>query len=241
MSIYLGCAGWSLARDHWPSFPSEGTHLQRYAAVLSAVEINSSFYRPHRTTTYERWARSVPAGFRFCVKVPKSITHVQRLQASEQLFEAFMTEADGLGEQLGCLLIQLPPSLGFDVEVVETFLQMLRQRYSGCVAIEPRHSSWFAPPVQACLVHHRVAQVAADPPRALGNDEPGGWPGFAYYRLHGSPTIYHSSYSNDYLRQLAAVLRQHQQQGFDTWCIFDNTASGAAMANALQVLRQLDD
>jgi uncharacterized protein YecE (DUF72 family) len=69
--IFIGCAGWSLGREYWPQFPAEGTHLQRYAARFNGAEINSSFYRPHRRQTYERWADSVPEGFRFSVKVPK--------------------------------------------------------------------------------------------------------------------------------------------------------------------------
>src|SRR5688572_17535989 len=76
---YIGCAGWSLPKKFADAFPAEGSHLVRYAARLPAVEINSSFYRPHRPTTYEKWAASVPTGFRFSVKVPKWITHERRL------------------------------------------------------------------------------------------------------------------------------------------------------------------
>ena len=77
--IQVGCAGWSVPRATWPEFPDAGTHLQRYAARFNAVEINSSFYRPHQTATYARWAASVPDPFRFSVKLPKTITHQQRL------------------------------------------------------------------------------------------------------------------------------------------------------------------
>lgn len=77
--LYVGCAGWSLPREHWPAFAQEGTHLERYATRFNSVEINSSFYRPHLPMTYARWASSVPPGFHFSVKLPTRITHEQRL------------------------------------------------------------------------------------------------------------------------------------------------------------------
>ncbi|MDQ3815662.1 MAG: DUF72 domain-containing protein, partial [Armatimonadota bacterium] len=77
--IYIGCAGWSIPSPHAPEFPAAGSHLERYAARFPAVEINSSFYRPHRPQTYERWAAAVPTHFQFAVKVPKIITHERRL------------------------------------------------------------------------------------------------------------------------------------------------------------------
>lgn len=235
--LFLGTAGWSLPREQWPSFAAEGTHLQRYASRLPAVEINSSFYRPHRPATYARWAQGVPPAFRFCVKVPKQITHERRLVDCDELLECFLHECGQLGDSLGCLLIQLPPSLSYDPSSAEAFFAALRIRYSGFVAFEPRHQSWLD--AEALLQRERIARVAADPASFPGADEPGGWPGLRYYRLHGSPRIYYSSYGADWLEQLAARLAEHQQQGVTTWCIFDNTASGAATANALDLQRLL--
>ncbi len=115
--LYLGCAGWSLPREHWPAFAVDGTHLQRYSSRFPAVEINSSFYRPHRPATYAKWAASVARDFRFSVKVPKQITHERRLIDCGGLVDEFLGQCSQLGEQLGCLLIQLPPSLAFDAAV----------------------------------------------------------------------------------------------------------------------------
>ncbi|WP_420848513.1 DUF72 domain-containing protein [Pseudomonas silesiensis] len=230
-SVYVGCAGWSLPREHWPKFPEDGTHLQRYASQLSAVEINSSFYRPHRSQTYWRWAQSVPATFRFSVKVPKLITHVQRLQGCELLLDAFLSECTALGDALGCLLVQLPPSLDYDESVAAGFFLALRQRYAGPVVLEPRHESWLN--AQALLVELRIGQVAADPSRISGGDTPGGWSGIQYWRWHGSPRIYHSDYDLSRLEALARQVQNPMQAGATRWCIFDNTASGFALANAL--------
>ncbi|HYW08000.1 MAG TPA: DUF72 domain-containing protein, partial [Longimicrobium sp.] len=113
MPAWIGCAGWSLPRVEQERFPAEGTHLERYAGRFPAVEINSSFYRPHRPATYARWGESVPPSFRFSVKVPKAITHTLRLRAAAEPLAAFLAEAGALEEKLGCLLVQLPPSLHF--------------------------------------------------------------------------------------------------------------------------------
>ena len=84
--VRIGTAGWSIPKEHSAPFPVQGSHLERYGAVFNAVEINSPFYRPHRTATYERWAASVPEDFRFAVKIPKAITHECRLKdAGERL------------------------------------------------------------------------------------------------------------------------------------------------------------
>lgn len=232
---YLGCAGWSLSREYAGDFPGTGTHLQRYASVLNAVEINSAFYRPHRPATYARWGEAVPEGFRFSVKVPKAITHERRLVECGAALDEFLGQCRGLGERLGCLLVQLPPSLVFAPEMVKRFLGELRTRFDGPVAIEPRHASWAA--AQALLVEMQVAQAAADPARFGVDSEPGGWPGLVYWRLHGTPRLYFSEYSPGYLEALALRLQTCAHAGVPVWCIFDNTAAGAALGNALTLKR----
>lgn len=235
-SVLLGTAGWSLPRDQWPAFPSVGTHLQRYAARLPAVEINTSFYRPHRPTTYARWAESVPEAFRFCVKVPKEITHERRLIDCDAALDRFLHECGHLGDKLGCLLVQLPPSLAYDPASAADFIEALRRRYTGAVAIEPRHPSWLA--AEPLLQQARIARVAADPAPFSEAAQPGGWAGLRYFRLHGSPRIYYSSYAEDWLDRLAERLAGEPAQT-PVWCIFDNTASGAATANTLALQHRL--
>jgi uncharacterized protein YecE (DUF72 family) len=207
--------------------------LQRYATQLTAVEINSSFYRQHRPQTYLRWAQSVPSEFRFSVKVPKLITHVQRLQNCDVLLDEFLSQCTQLGDRMGCLLIQLPPSLAYDEATAEDFFLALRRRYAGGVALEPRHETWLN--ANALLVEQRIGQVAADPSPFVGGEAPSGWPGIRYWRLHGSPRIYHSAYERSYLRLLAGNLQSSTRNGIPTWCIFDNTASGFALGDALSL------
>jgi uncharacterized protein YecE (DUF72 family) len=236
----VGCAGWTLPRDVQPAFPAEGTHLRRYAARFSAVEINSSFHRPHRPATYARWAQSVPPGFRFCAKLPKTITHQLKLVDADDALATFLAQASGLGDALACLLVQLPPSLQFDASTADRFFAMLRDRTAVPAVCEPRHPTWFTGDADDLLARWKVARVAADPARVPAAAEPGGWRGLAYYRLHGSPRIYYSGYDVEYLDALAARIRIEVDAGREVWCIFDNTAAGAAAGNALDLVGRLD-
>jgi len=237
--IYVGTAGWSIPRAEQANFPSGESHLARYSKVFPCVEINSTFYRPHRPETFERWAASVPRAFRFSMKFPRTITHDQKLAGTARLVREFLASLAPLGQRLGCVLVQLPPSLVFDARVARVFFKTLRKHYDRGVALEPRHASWFETRAVQLLNDHEIARVAADPSRVEGGSEPGGWNGLEYFRLHGSPRIYYSSYADDVLAPLVLRLRALQKRRIPAWCIFDNTASGAATTNALSVAGRL--
>jgi len=236
--VFIGTAGWSIPRTWAHHCPGEGTHLQRYARVLPCAEINSSFHRPHAASTYARWAASTPPGFRFAVKLPRTITHDRKLRRVSPLLRQFLEESAGLGRKRGPVLVQLPPSLAFEARVANRFFSLLRSQFAGLVACEPRHPTWFTPAADALLVRHRVARVAADPPPAPGADLPGGWVSFVYFRLHGSPRQYWSPYEPDYLARVVDAIRNLAARA-DAWCIFDNTASGAALGNACDLRERL--
>ena len=181
-TIRIGCAGWSVPSQHQQLFGAKGASLERYATRLDAVEINSSFYRPHQPSTYARWASSVPEDFRFSLKVPKTITHDHRLLGTSALVDRFLAD---------------------------------------------------------CM-HHGVNLVAADPAPVAGLEscvlpsDTGAW---RYWRLHGSPKLYYSSYSRAALARLVTRVLQSAQNA-DVWVVFDNTAHGHAAANAL-LLKEL--
>jgi len=234
-TIRTGIAGWSIGSALAEQFPGNGTHLNRYARRLNAAEINSSFYRPHRRALYERWAASVASDFRFAVKLPKTITHAQRLVDSADLLARFAEETGGLGDKRGPVLVQLPPSFAFPGEVASRFFTVFDTIVGGPMVIEPRHASWFEADAEALLVQHRVARVAADPARHPGADAPGGWKGMAYFRLHGSPRVYWSSYEAEAIEAQALRVEALHSRGIEVWTIYDNTASGAALANALEL------
>jgi uncharacterized protein YecE (DUF72 family) len=233
MSATIGTAGWSIASDSADSFPAEGTSLERYAAVFRGVEINSSFHRPHRASTWERWRDSVPEGFRFAVKMPKTISHQQKLAGCGELVERFLEECGALGEKLSVLLLQLPPKLAFDPALAEDFLADLAARTPARIACEPRNASWFEAEADALLARLGVARVAADPAVVPKAAEPGGALDLAYWRLHGSPVMYRSAYGPERLEPVAAAIASAVAEGREAWCMFDNTASSAATADAL--------
>jgi uncharacterized protein YecE (DUF72 family) len=236
--VRIGTAGWNVPSLYLDQVPSGGSHLERYARRLSAVEINSSFYRPHRRTTYQRWAQSVPDGFRFSVKAPKAITHEAGLVDCGALLDRFVDEVTGLGDKLGVLLAQLPPKSVLNKRIADRFFRDLRARIDTDVVLEPRHASWFAPGIDDWLAQRRVARVAADPARPAAAGEPGGWSQLAYYRWHGSPRIYYSDYGAAALAALKRRLEDNRRHASSVWCIFDNTASGAALGNALTLQQQ---
>lgn len=240
-AVMVGTAGWSIPAPVRPLFPEGESLLARYAGLLPAVEVNSSFYRPHRPETWARWAATVPPGFRFAVKMPRAITHQRRLEDAGGLLEAFLRQVAELGDRCGPLLVQLPPSLRFRAEVAGPFLAALRERFDGAVVCEPRHASWFGAAAERLLADNRVARVAADPPPAAGAEMPAGWSGLAYFRLHGAPRIYYSGYDADRLRDLAGRVARLRAAGTLCWVIFDNSASGAATGDALAFLRLVSD
>jgi uncharacterized protein YecE (DUF72 family) len=207
--------------------------LERYAQVLNAVEINSSFYRPHQPKTYARWAESVPDDFRFSVKLPRSISHDGRLAGVDDLLARFADEAGALGDKLGCVLVQLPPSLALDLAVAGDFFQRIKDAFSCTIACEARHATWFADGGTELLLRHHITRVIADPPAGQAGPHVA-TSDTIYARLHGSPKTYYSAYDDAYLDGVAAHLA-----GKDAWCIFDNTAAFAALPNALSLKQRL--
>lgn len=237
--VRIGTAGWAIPRQAGDHFPTEGSGLLRYSSRFDAAEINSTFSRSHRPQTLERWAASVSNTFRFSVKMPKAVSHVARLVHTEELVATFADETRNLGSKLGPWLLQLPPSLAYDRSIAEAFFTMARKHSANDLVCEPRHPSWFDGEADQMLALHNVARVAASPARTSGAAIPGGASHLAYYRLHGEPRTYYSAYGAEFLDALAVDLRK--TKATDVWCIFDNTASGAATGNALELQQRLSD
>lgn len=225
--LYIGCAGWSLPP---PLRNANLTYLARYAQIFNAVEINSSFYRHHQPKTYAGWAESTPPDFRFSVKVPKAISHEANLELA--ILGRFRSEVRQLGPKLDTLLLQLPPGRSFDPDWASSVLTALRAEDSQTlVALEPRHETWFRPEAATLAHSFGAAYVYADPPPNLAAEATVKAANATYLRLHGSPRMYYSPYTDEYLEKLAAILVESGVAS--RWCIFDNTAFGAAVPNAL--------
>lgn len=236
--MLVGCAGWSIPTKVASVFPGQGTHLERYGQVFPCVEINSSFYRPHQSKTYARWADSVPAAFRFSVKMPRAITHERRLKDCEAPMRSFFEEVAPLGGKLGCVLVQLPPSLALDANEGARFFSLLRRFTRGPIVCEPRHASWFTEAGAALLDQHGIGYVLAHP-SPVPEIERWCQSKLLYIRLHGAPRMYYSAYDEAFIEAVAVQMRLANEEGRRVWCIFDNTAQGEAVPNAMALLKQL--
>jgi uncharacterized protein YecE (DUF72 family) len=242
-SVRVGTAGWVVPKAHAGLVAArsfdEGSHLERYSRAMNCVEINSTFYRPHQEKTFARWAASVPEDFRFAVKAPKAVTHEAKLCDCGAALAGFFAQLMPLREKLGPVLVQLPPKLAFDEGLVREFFSTLRKLYTGLVVVEPRHASWFAREPERLMREFEVARAMADP--AAGSSlasEPGGWTGLRYFRLHGSPRKYWSEYSDEFLCGLAEGIGASGEAA-ETWVIFDNTAGGHALGDAMKLRRMV--
>lgn len=232
--ILIGTAGWAYRKEQAQLFLTEGSHLEKYAEVYNAVEINSSFHREHMGKSYKRWAASVPSYFRFSVKLSKIYTHEHKLKKVDDNLKMTLDNIMQLGSNFGVLIVQLPASLKFDFATAEKFFSTLAKCFPAPIVIEPRHLSWTT--VQAIeLIHHfHISIVHADPD--LIRLPVGFSQTVNYFRLHGSPQIYKSSYEEGFLNEifhkLSDLQNRHTQQN---WVVFDNTAYGYANQNAIRM------
>jgi uncharacterized protein YecE (DUF72 family) len=232
MAHFIGTAGWTLPKIAQSHFPEEGSHLQRYAHRLNAVEINSSFYRPHQAKTYRRWSEETDSQLRFSVKMTKVFTHEKKLDVERDDLEEWLEPVSELGSKLGALLVQIPPKLEFDRDVANRFFKHLRQTTKTLVALEPRHISWTTKPARELLDFYQITKVEADPercPTPPDRKKP------RYIRLHGSPDIYKSNYEPKVIKAWADELQKSPK----AWVIFDNTTFGYATLNALDLRKRL--
>ena len=176
----IGTAGWSIPRQHAAAFPASGSHLERYAQRFNAVEINSSFYRPHRRATYAALGRVGAERLRVRREgAAKRSRTTLRLVGAEAALETFLDQATGLGDKLGVLLFQLPPSFAFDAGSRARFFAALRARHDGAVVCEPRHASWFTPRAEAIADEARNRARGRRPGGGAGGRDAGGWHGVA--------------------------------------------------------------
>ncbi len=242
MNLLIGTAAWSIPSQLKVQFPEVGTHLERYSKIFNAVEINSSFYKDHKFQIYEKWAKMVPAQFKFSVKLSKYFSHEARLLDSGEQLTEVLSAISGLGNKWGALLIQTPPSLEFKKVDAKKFFSSLRSKCPVPVEFEPRHKSWITPKALEILEEYSINKVLADPEPCRAPLE---WRSriehTRYFRLHGSPQIYRSLYSDERIERLEARLRSPLSFSKNTWVIFDNSMFGHATLNALSLIKLLQE
>ncbi len=242
MSLFaIGTSGWNYA--HWKGlfYPEDlpsSSWLEFYSRRFRTVELNVTFYRTPRATTVRQWIRVTPEDFIFSVKMNRRITHRRRLHNAEEALETFLEMLKGFGGKLGVVLIQLPPSMCFDVDRVESFLRMLRGKSPDVrYALEPRHGTWLQEDAYALLRRYDIALCHADSggryPKAEVVTAP-----FVYLRFHGPGALYASAYEDAHLRAVAEKMRRWHDEGLDVYAYFNNDVHGYAVENARR-LREL--
>lgn len=180
----------------------------------------------------------MPTSFRFAVKVPRAITHEAALCSPRAALDVFFGDVRGLGSKLGPVLVQLPASVLFQPRRVAAFFRTMRQLHGGDVVCEPRHESWYEPAASAVFADYDIARVQADPLRPANARAPDESSSLLYFRWHGSPRRYWSAYDDERLSRLTTQVT-NSLVSRSTWCMFDNTASGAAAGNALRLAAML--
>ncbi|MBD3345241.1 MAG: DUF72 domain-containing protein [Chitinivibrionales bacterium] len=234
----IGTSGWHY--KHWtgPFYPEKmktGDMLKFYLQHFSTVEINNSFYKLPEEKTLKQWASLVPAGFEFAVKASRYITHVKKLKDPEEPVNTFMSRIEVLGDKLGPVLFQLPPSWKVNLERLESFCKVLPGGFS--YAFEFRNPTWFDDSVIEILNEYNASFCIYD---IEGRTSPSHLVGpIRYIRLHGPDGKYQGSYSKQQLRKWANLLSSWREQGRKAYCYFDNDQNGYAPHNALTLMEML--
>jgi uncharacterized protein YecE (DUF72 family) len=264
----VGISGWLYRPWRGVFYPKglrQADELAYAAAHVTSIEVNGSFYSLQAPANWHRWRDATPEGFVFAVKGPRFVTHIKRLRDIDApLANFFASGLLELGDKLGPVLWQFPPTLAFDAELVDRFLGLLPrsradaarlaaghdERMSGRSAfsvahdaplrhaVEVRHPSFETEDWIAVLERHGVASVTADTagkyPRIDRTTAD-----FAYARLHGEEELYASGYDDAALDRWAAWTRAHLEAGRDAYLYFDNDIKVRAPFDAMGLIRRL--
>jgi uncharacterized protein YecE (DUF72 family) len=233
VTVRIGTSGWSY--DHWgsvlypPGMPA-AKRLARYVEEFDTVELNASFYRWPKDSTFEGWRQRLPDGFTMTVKAHRGLTHFRRLQSPEPWVERFERCWRALGDRREALLVQLHPELTRDDARLDHFLTVMPDWIP--VAVELRHASWDHPDVYTLLEGHGAAYVVmsgAHLPCILRATSR-----LVYIRMHGpdDQTMYAGSYSDDELRWWSDRIAEWHDQHRDVLVYFNNDGDGNAVRNA---------
>ncbi|TLX25267.1 DUF72 domain-containing protein [Chryseobacterium indologenes] len=231
-NLYIGCSGFynndwkgSLYPENAPS----KDFLSLYAEHFNCVEINSTFYRKPTAKTLLKWHDETPDHFRFFIKIPKSVTHQNRLSESKEEITAFCTHIhDHLKDKLSGFLYQLPPSFKNTQENTDRIIRNIDSNFLN--VIEFRDESWWQKEIFSLLKRMNIIFSGVSFPGKLPEEVIINHPEVLYYRLHGKPVLYKSSYSDDFLSHLAEQIKNHPQKAF---IFFNNTWGTSAIHNAM--------
>jgi uncharacterized protein YecE (DUF72 family) len=255
--LYIGTSGWMYkdwGKAFYPPEMKKG-HLQFLAAEFNTVEVNSSFYHLPRASTFAKWKNETPERFVFAVKLSRFITHQKKLVDCKEPLLHFFTAARDIGEKLGVILIQLPPSLKYDHTAVEDFLKELRkaekkefvrksQKVRTRFVLEPRNKTWMehATDARVLLKKYEVPLVfphSAKIPSFTPDDE-NILGGHVYVRFHGPSEFAASRYGAARLRPWAERIKKWRKKKLTVFVYFNNDIHGHAIHDA-RTLKMLCD
>ncbi|MFF0545933.1 DUF72 domain-containing protein [Nocardia thailandica] len=235
--IHLGTSGWQY-RDWRGVLYPDGVPMRRwlecYAENFATVESNNAFYRLPDRDTFVAWRERTPDDFVFAVKASRFLTHIRRLREPEEPVRRLLDRADGLGGRLGPVLLQLPPTLRADADLLDDCLRCFPR--SVRVAVEPRHASWWTGEIRAVLERRGAALAWADrdsrPVTPLWRTA-----GWGYLRLHAGRARPAPHYGRRALDSWAHRLRDTWPDDADVWVYFNNDPGGAAVRDAVTFAR----
>lgn len=236
--IHIGTSGWSYKhwRDSFYPLSLQATeYLSYYAQFFDTVEINSSFYHLPLVETVQAWTEMVPAGFRFCPKMSRYVTHMKKLRDPDETLPRFLEVFAPMHQHVGLVLVQLPPSLAFHEEVATDFFAAMRHSYPGYIyALEVRHASWTGEDALRVLDRHRVPLVISQSGAGFPYVEVTSARDI-YIRFHGPGALYASSYSDSELQFFAAKIDAWAAAGHRVWIYFNNDVNTYAVYDALRL------
>lgn len=213
--------------------------LSFYANDFEITEVNTSFYHLPKEQTVLNWAAKVPKHFKFCPKISRYLTHMKKLHEPEESLQRFFEVFEPIRKQLGPVLIQLPPSLKFNYEVVEHFFKILKKEYKKYdFVIEVRHITWLESDALDLLTQYNIGFVISQ--------SGVGWPyaehvtsEHIYVRFHGPGKLYASSYTDEMLREFAKKIKKWIKNGHSVWAFFNNDWFTYAIQNAKTLMKLL--
>jgi len=229
MKFWTGCSGWQYAEWRELFYPKDLPQLQWlsfYAERFNTVEINSTFYHMPTAKTMQRWKELAPKNFCYSIKANRAITHYSKFHHTQEIIQQLYSLTDILAEHLGCILFQLPGSIHYDADLLEDMLKQFSPHKKNI--IEFRHASWWRDEVREKLATKNIIFANIDSPSAHFPFYPTGE--ISYLRLHGHKKWYQEEYGEKILLTWLHAIKKSKAK--EVWCYFDNTADGAALADA---------
>jgi uncharacterized protein YecE (DUF72 family) len=243
-TIHIGTSGW--VYPHWrelfyPAKLPQRSWLEYYARHFDCTEINSSFYRLPSKDAVLNWQKTVSAGFRFCPKISRFITHAKKLNDPEQAVPRFFDVFDGIAGQMGPVLIQLPSILAFHEEKTAHFFKYLREHHKGYqFSLEARHPSWTEKRALGLLERLRIGWVIADSGTRFASAD-AVTARHIYLRFHGPDGSYATGYPKKFLAFNVARCARWRDAGYSVWVFFNNDLNGHAIRDALAFKKMAEE